>query len=206
MTVLEQRGEPLAALMYHPSLREEPELVAAVRAAAAIALENGRLQAELRARLQDLRGSRSRLIDAAQDERRRLERDLHDGAQQRLVALSLELGLLQGELADPARAAPGRARPAGGRGVHGGAARHRPRHPPGGGQQPRAGGRAGVGGRPDRDAGGAAASTACPRLPENIEVAAYYVVCESLANTGKHARATTAAGSRSGCPTGRSWC
>ena len=95
VTVIKQRGQPQAALIYHPSLREEPELVAAVSAAAGIALENGRLQAELRVRLEDLRRSRSRVIDAAQDERRRLERDLHDGAQQRLIALSLELGLLQ---------------------------------------------------------------------------------------------------------------
>jgi hypothetical protein len=67
VTVVEQGGEPLAALLYHPSLADEPELVGAVSAAAAIALQNGRLQAELRARLQDLRGSRSRLVAAAQD-------------------------------------------------------------------------------------------------------------------------------------------
>ncbi len=100
VTVVERRGQPLAALVHHPSLADEPELVAAVSAAAAIALENGRLQAELRARLQDLHSSRARLLDAAQDERRRLERDLHDGAQQRLIALSLELGLLRGATVD----------------------------------------------------------------------------------------------------------
>ena len=59
--------------------------------AAATALENGRLHAELRARLEELRGSRERVIEAGQEERQRLERNLHDGAQQRLIALSLEL-------------------------------------------------------------------------------------------------------------------
>ena len=71
-----------------------PDLVEAVSAAAGIALENGRLEAELRARLQELHGSRTRVVEAQQNERRRLERDLHDGAQQRLVALALELGML----------------------------------------------------------------------------------------------------------------
>jgi signal transduction histidine kinase len=192
VTVIEQRGEPVAALLYHPSLREEPELVAAVSAAAAISLENGRLQADLRARLQDLRGSRARLLAAAQDERRRLERDLHDGAQQRLIALSLELGLLQSSLdGDP---------DAGRRLEH--ARREvtvslqelrdiaRGLHP------------AVVSGHGLAVAlESVAARTAMPlelrvdglpRLPEPVEVAAYYVVCESLANTGKHAGAGSA--------------
>ena len=74
---------------------DEPELLAAVRRRGGIALENARLQAELRARLEELQGSRARVIEAGQQERQRLERDLHDGAQQRLVALSLELSLLE---------------------------------------------------------------------------------------------------------------
>ena len=93
-TLIDLRGAHVAALLHDPSLREEPELLDAVSAAAGIALENARLQSELRARLEELRGSRARILEAAQSERRRLERDLHDGAQQRLVALSLELGLL----------------------------------------------------------------------------------------------------------------
>ena len=83
-----------------PSLEDEPELLASVTAAAGIALENARLQVELRARLEELRGSRARIVEAGQKERQRLERNLHDGAQQRLVALSLELSLLEGELGD----------------------------------------------------------------------------------------------------------
>ena len=65
------------------------------RGAARLALEHERLQAELRAELEELRASRTRVVAAGDDERHRLERDLHDGAQQRLVALSLRLGLLR---------------------------------------------------------------------------------------------------------------
>ena len=97
-TVIERDGEPVAALVHDPTLSEERELLDAVSAAAAIALENGRLRAELQARLEELHGSRSRVLEAGQRERQRLERDLHDGAQQRLIALSLDLGLLEHRL------------------------------------------------------------------------------------------------------------
>ena len=85
-----------------PGLEDEPELLGAVGAAAGIALENGRLQAEQKAHLEELKGSRARVIEAGQRERQRLERNLHDGAQQRLIALSLELSLLEKQVAgDP---------------------------------------------------------------------------------------------------------
>ena len=99
LRIISRDDEPMAALLFDRSLADERELLDAVAAAAGIALENGRLQAELRARLQELQGSRVRVLEAGQRERQRLERNLHDGAQQRLVALSLELGLL-GERAD----------------------------------------------------------------------------------------------------------
>jgi signal transduction histidine kinase len=92
--LIERGNEPMAALVCDRALEDEHELLDGVTAAAGIALENGRLRAELRARLQELRGSRVRVLEASRQERQRLERDLHDGAQQRLVALSLELGLL----------------------------------------------------------------------------------------------------------------
>jgi signal transduction histidine kinase len=66
-------------------------LVRTAGAAAALALENQRLSAELRARIEDLRASRARIVEAGDAERRRLERDLHDGAQSRLVALAMKL-------------------------------------------------------------------------------------------------------------------
>jgi signal transduction histidine kinase len=102
-TPVERSGRRVAAIVHDASLRDHPELVDAVVAAAGLALENEGLQAELRARLEELRASRLRLIETADVERRRLERNLHDGAQQRLVALSLSLALARREFeADPA--------------------------------------------------------------------------------------------------------
>jgi signal transduction histidine kinase len=95
VTVLESEGEPLAALVHDPVLREDPGLVAAAGAAARLALENERLHAQLRAQLVEVRKSRARIVTAADAERRRIERDLHDGAQQRLVALGLTLRLVE---------------------------------------------------------------------------------------------------------------
>ena len=100
--VIYRDHEPVVALEFDRSLEDEHELLDAVAAAAGIALENSRLQAELRARLHELQGSRARVIDAEQQERKRLERNLHDGAQQRLVALALEIGLLAGRSASDA--------------------------------------------------------------------------------------------------------
>jgi signal transduction histidine kinase len=92
-TPIERGGAPLAMVVHDESLAEERDLVRAVGGAAALTLENERLAAELRARIEDLRASRARMVQAGDDERRRLERDLHDGAQQRLVALALNLKL-----------------------------------------------------------------------------------------------------------------
>jgi signal transduction histidine kinase len=90
VTKLEHEGEPLAALIHDPELREEPDLLAAASAAASMALDNARLQAELLAQLAKVKESRSRLVAAADEERRRIERNLHDGLQQRLVAIALD--------------------------------------------------------------------------------------------------------------------
>ena len=98
---IERDGQAVATLMYDEMLADESELVASVAAAAGMAIHNAKLQVELRARLEELRGSRVRILEAEQRERRRLERDLHDGAQQRLVALSLELGNLESVTDDP---------------------------------------------------------------------------------------------------------
>jgi signal transduction histidine kinase len=91
VTRIEHEGESLAVLVHDPSLRDEPKLVEAVAAAARFALVNARLHAEVRAQLETVKESRARIVSAADEERRRIERDLHDGAQQRLVALALEL-------------------------------------------------------------------------------------------------------------------
>jgi signal transduction histidine kinase len=93
VTVLEQGGERFAALLHDPFLYEDRELLEAVGAAARLAVENSRLQARLRAQLAEVRASRARIVAAGDAERRRLERDLHDGAQQRLIGIRLALRL-----------------------------------------------------------------------------------------------------------------
>jgi len=95
VTRLEHAGEPLAALVHDPSLLEEPELVEGVGAAARLSLENARLQAELRVQLKNVEESRARIVAAGDEQRRRIERDLHDGSQQRLVAIALALRTAQ---------------------------------------------------------------------------------------------------------------
>jgi signal transduction histidine kinase len=92
--------EGLAAIVYDPSLLDDPELVEAAGAAARLALENARLQAELRAQLDEVRASRARIVEAGDAERRRLERDLHDGAQQRLLGIRLALRHARGQVGD----------------------------------------------------------------------------------------------------------
>ena len=189
-TLIDRHGEHLAALLHDPALLDEPELLNAVAAAAGIALENGRLHVELRARLEELRGSRSRVFDAGQRERKRLERNLHDGAQQRLIALSLELGLLEEQVdmhSDMgARLSQARSEIANSleelrevaHGIH-------PAVVSGHGLEialEQLAARAPVPIRLLVDVGG--------RLPELLEVAVYYLVAESLANVGKYAQAS----------------
>jgi signal transduction histidine kinase len=93
VTGVERDGSRVAAILHDPALDDQSDLVRAAGAAVALAIENERLDAELRVRVEELRASRERLVHAGLDERRRLERDLHDGAQQRLVSLRLALGM-----------------------------------------------------------------------------------------------------------------
>jgi signal transduction histidine kinase len=93
-TEIVHRGRRIGALIHDAKLLAERDLVQTVTGTAALALENGRLEAELRARLEALQASRARIVEAGDSERRRLGRDLHDGAQQRLVSILLRLQLL----------------------------------------------------------------------------------------------------------------
>jgi signal transduction histidine kinase len=106
-TFVEHDGQPVAVLLHDAALEHNAELVRSVCAAAGLALENERLHAELRARLVELQASRARLVEATDAERRRIERDLHDGTQQRLVSIAMSLGLLESKLPpDQGDAAP----------------------------------------------------------------------------------------------------
>jgi signal transduction histidine kinase len=105
VTEIERDGRRIAAIVHDPALVEDRETVRAAGAATTLLLENQRLDAELRARMEELRASRQRLVQAGDAERRRLERDLHDGAQSRLVALALNLRLAHGRMDGDSEAA-----------------------------------------------------------------------------------------------------
>jgi signal transduction histidine kinase len=190
--LIERGNEPMAALVFDRALEDERELVDGVAAAAGIALENGRLRAELRARLQELKGSRVRVLEASRQERQRLERDLHDGAQQRLVALSLELGLLGQRVdADPdLRARLNRAKEEVSESLE--ELRHVAR-----GIYPAVLSGHGLAVALESLVARAGLPVSLvidlsDRPAEPIEVAAYYLVSEALTNVDKHAQATSA--------------
>jgi signal transduction histidine kinase len=94
-TAVELDGRRVAAIIHDAALDTSSELVQAAAAASSLAIDNERLKADLRARVAELRVSRQRIVEAADDARRRIERDLHDGAQQQLLALALELRVLR---------------------------------------------------------------------------------------------------------------
>jgi signal transduction histidine kinase len=182
--------EDIAAIVHDPEL--DARLVEAAGAAARLALHNARLQADVRAQLGKVQESRRRIVTAGDEQRRRIERDLHDGAQQRLVALALELRLAQRELGgelDPAierilsaavdelQVAVEELRELA-RGVH-----------------PAILTEEGLAGALESLAGRTPVpveivSAPEDRLPREVEAAAYFVACEAIANAVKHSQAT----------------
>jgi signal transduction histidine kinase len=191
-TLIERDGARVAALLHDVALEDERELLDAVTAAAGIALENARLHAELRARLEELKGSRARIVDAGQKERQRLERNLHDGAQHRLVALSLQLSLLEEQLAGDSSATTQLEQARAqidtsldelreiAQGIH-----------------PAVVSAHGLPVALEQLAALAQVPVCLTveiegRLPEAVEVAAYYLISETLANVGKYAQASSA--------------
>jgi len=96
VTLVGRDDQPLAVIVHDPALLEQPELLEAVVRVLRLALENERLESELREQLQAVTESRERIVTAAEEERRRVERDLHDGAQQRLVGVMLTLQQARG--------------------------------------------------------------------------------------------------------------
>ena len=97
-TAVDYAGRRVAAIIHDANLDASPELISAAAAGASLAIDNDRLKAELRARVEELRASRTRIVQAGDAARRELERDLHDGAQQQLVALAIDLRLLRSRL------------------------------------------------------------------------------------------------------------
>jgi signal transduction histidine kinase len=190
VTVVERDGRPLAALIHDPAL--DQGLVRAAAAAAGMAIENGWLHAELRAQLEEVRASRQRIVEAGDRERRRVERNLHDGAQQRLATLALSLAMLRDrDGADPAAAAALEQASAElkqaidelrelARGIHPAILTEE-------------GLPAAVESLADRSSLPVrVVANFDARLPEPVETAAYFVVAESLANVAKYACASAA--------------
>jgi len=187
ITEISRQDRRVAAIVHDRA--QDRATVRAAGAAAALLLDNQRLDAELRARLVELGASRARIVEAADAERRRLERDLHDGAQSRLVALALTLRLARmrmreedetaalldtsldelkqslEELRDLAR------------GIHPGVLSER-------GLDPAVRALAARAPVPVDILGGPTG-----RLPAAVETAAYFVVAEALTNVSKYARA-----------------
>jgi len=186
-TRLEHGGELLALLIHDPVIElEDPGLVEAVGTVATMGLENERLAAQVRAQLEEVRASRERIVEAADAERRRVERDLHDGAQQRLVALAMRLDLarqttgasaaLLDEATTELRAAVAEVRDLA-RGLH-----------------PTILVEAGLGpaieALAERTSVPVSVEAADRRFPANVEAAAYFVVAEALTNVARYAGAT----------------
>jgi signal transduction histidine kinase len=191
VTEVRHEDRLVAALEHDASLLDDPALVRGVGAAAGLALENERLGAELRAKVEELRSSRARLMSETAAERRRLERDLHDGAQQRLVSLALDLRLAERRIEEDPAAARELLQTAGSeleaalaelrelaRGIHPAVLSDR-----------------------GLDAALATLAHRAPvsvelesavegRLPEPVELAAYFVVAEALTNVARYADAS----------------
>jgi signal transduction histidine kinase len=184
-------GEGLAVLIHDRDLLDQPRLLEAVGSAGRLALANERLQAEQRAQLAELRDSRARIVRAGDEERRRLERDLHDGAQQRLLGVGLALQLLRSTIEGNRAAAhvldEAEAEVQGAlrelrelaRGIHPAVLTDQ-------------GLAAAVRTLGERSPIPVRVETSVERLPGHVETAAYFVVAEALANVVKYAHASHA--------------
>jgi signal transduction histidine kinase len=194
VTVLERHGRPQAAIIHDAILLDDPGLIASVASALRLAVENDRLAAEVEAQLDEVRASRARIVAAGDAERQRVERDLHDGAQQRLVSVTLALRLAQARLgdgadagirttlqqaADEAKAALAELRELA-RGIH-----------------PQIRTEAGLPAAVESLAARSVVDVTVDvgpgqRYPAAVEAAAYFVVSEALANVAKYAGASRA--------------
>ncbi len=178
---IDDAGAPLAVLIHDPDMLDDPALVGGITAATRLAVANARLEAEVRARMEDVAASRRRLLEAADEQRHHLELELHNGAERQLAHVAELLAGTDGKLVDATAsldAARNELREFA-RGIHPAAL---------------------------TDAGLMAALTelaarspipvrltgSADRWPAAVEAAAYFICSEGLANVAKHARATHA--------------
>jgi signal transduction histidine kinase len=188
VTPIAHDGEPVAVLVHDPAVLEDTPLVEAVASAARIALSNARLQAEVRARVVELAASRRRIVEAADAQRRRLERELREGAEQRLTrverlltqtheAADKRAGEQLAEIEEELRGARAELRDFA-QGI-------RPSALTQGGLRaalPELAGRAGIPVELEISVG---------TVPPAVETAVYFVCTEALANAAKHAEASS---------------
>lgn len=193
VTMLERDGVPEAAIIHDAILLEDPGLIASVASAMRLAVENDRLTAEVEEQLAEVRASRARIVEAGDLERRRVERDLHDGAQQRLVSLSLELQVARRALGDGGDPAVQRSLDRAADEALAALAELRDLaigiHPL---ILTEAGLGAAVESLADRTSVDVAVDVGPDRYPPAVEAAAYFVISEALTNVAKYAQATTA--------------
>jgi signal transduction histidine kinase len=194
VTKVERDGDCVAAFVYDALVHDEQGgYVDAIGAAASLALENERLDAELRSKVEELRASRQRMLSIGLEERRRLERDLHDGAQQRLVSMALNMRLARARLREDPASAERLLDGAGdelvaaleelrelARGIHPAVLTERGLDTALETLARRAPVPVELGRLPEQ------------RLPEAVELAAYFVVAEALTNVAKYAAASHA--------------
>ncbi len=191
-TAVERDGRRVAAIIHDAALDTSRELLQAAAASSMLALDNERLRADLQARVEELRVSRLRIMEAGDAARRRIERNLHDGAQQQLVALALELRVLRARVRDDAAkpkldelserlaSALAELRELA-RGIHPAILTDRGLAPA-------------INSLAERATLPVDVSVALPeeRLPAPVEAAAYFLVAEALTNVARYAEASSA--------------
>ena len=187
VTRVERDGQAVAVLVHDSSVLDDPGLVEAVAAAARLAASNARLQAEVRAQVGELQESRRRLVRAGDEERRRLEQRLHEGAERRLVALGQVLERAGGSASGSGTAEIERARGQLGRTLA-------DLHDLARGLHPRAltehGLSTALASLARRSLVPVELTVPAERLPAEVESAAYFICSEELANVAKYASAS----------------
>jgi signal transduction histidine kinase len=190
VTSLRHGNQEVAVLVHDRSVLDDPGLLEAVSAAAQLAAANARLQAEVQARVDELAASRRRLLEAGDEERRRLERRLHDGAEQRLEDIAGVVERVRAQASGPGAADHLGLVEADLRGTRDDLERL------GRGLHPRELSELGLEGAlralAVRSPIRVSVTVRVAHVPVPVEAAAYYVCAEALTNVAKHAEATSA--------------
>lgn len=194
VTTIQADGRVSGALVHDATLLDDPALITTVAATLRLAIDNERLRSDLLEQLEEVRASRARVVDAAVTERRRLERDLHDGAQQRLVGLAVSLRTIKGRLGPEVLPSVAAELDAASGEVQAAIDELRELAR---GLDPAILREAGLGAALESLAGRSPVPVTLEvqlrgRLPARVETAAYFVASEALTNVAKHSDATGA--------------